>query len=332
MNPIQIAFGAMARGFEFLAAASGLSASDLRAMGVPAARARELLRLRDTYFGTTAYRRLRERAMAAGNDHCYDVLLLIESYARRTRTKAQGWRLRAELCGLPANDERAIRRHAARRLKEMSKPRVPDDGVKVTRLSCGKSRLTITASTNDVADMRKVLGGTVQTASDAIFGGGGARPALITNVIVPLPEYAKLMREEGSEMTFQTTHGARVTGAEIVERALKDHGLFTLVSPVDGPVNLYRTQRQASEKQKLMAWAENPTCPWEDCNIPAEEAQIHHIHPWRLGGFTNSKNLSTLCPYHNGVNDDDPAAPMRRGRIERVGGTIRWRPPWWSSG
>ncbi|MDN6237236.1 MAG: HNH endonuclease, partial [Corynebacterium flavescens] len=45
------------------------------------------------------------------------------------------------------------------------------------------------------------------------------------------------------------------------------------------------------------------------------------------GGETNVANLVTLCSYHNGVNEDDPNAPPRRGRLTRKGGTIVWQPP-----
>ncbi|MDU7102848.1 MAG: HNH endonuclease, partial [Corynebacterium sp.] len=30
------------------------------------------------------------------------------------------------------------------------------------------------------------------------------------------------------------------------------------------------------------------------------------------------------CPYHNGVNQDDPNAPPLRGRLARVNGKVRW--------
>ncbi|MGO2425760.1 MAG: HNH endonuclease signature motif containing protein, partial [Corynebacterium flavescens] len=49
--------------------------------------------------------------------------------------------------------------------------------------------------------------------------------------------------------------------------------------------------------------------------------------PWKHGGETNVANLVTLCSYHNGINDDDPNAPPRRGRLTRDGGKIIWQPP-----
>ena len=97
-------------------------------------------------------------------------------------------------------------------------------------------------------------------------------------------------------------------------------------------MNLYRTSRHASDKQRLMAGAENPTCPWAECNYPADKCQIHHLQAWKHGGETNMANLSVACPYHNGVNDDDPNAPPLRGRLARVNGTIKWLPPWAENG
>ncbi|MDU7512557.1 MAG: HNH endonuclease signature motif containing protein, partial [Corynebacterium sp.] len=103
---------------------------------------------------------------------------------------------------------------------------------------------------------------------------------------------------------------------------------ITLVHPYEGAVNLYRTERMASEKQRLMAAAENPVCPWPACNYPADKCQVHHLQAWRHGGETNMSNLATCCPYHNGVNDDDPNAPPVRGRLVRRRGRVVWQPPW----
>ena len=105
-------------------------------------------------------------------------------------------------------------------------------------------------------------------------------------------------------------------------------GLITLVHPFEGAVNLYRTERMANEKQRLMAAAENPVCPWAECNYPADKCQVHHLQAWRHGGDTNMANLATCCPYHNGVNDDDPNAPPVRGRLVRRRGRVVWQPPW----
>lgn len=54
---------------------------------------------------------------------------------------------------------------------------------------------------------------------------------------------------------------------------------------------------------------------------------MHHIHPHNLGGPTEPTNLTMLCKYHNGVNDDNPNAPPRNGRVHREGGRVRYRSP-----
>lgn len=138
--------------------------------------------------------------------------------------------------------------------------------------------------------------------------------------------------DSDGDIVVQLTNGATMTGAELVRRAFTEHGYVTLIHPVEGPVNLYRTSRFASAKQRLMAAAENPVCPWPECRYPADECQVHHLNAWKNGGETNSRNLTIACPYHNGVNDDDPNAPPLRGHLARVNGTIRWLPPWANNG
>ncbi|MGO3830389.1 MAG: HNH endonuclease signature motif containing protein, partial [Corynebacterium casei] len=86
-----------------------------------------------------------------------------------------------------------------------------------------------------------------------------------------------------------------------------------------GPVNLYEA-RFASGKQRILAIAENLVCPWPDCKVPADRCLVHHIDAHKNGGQTNPSNLSALCSYHNGVNDDGARARRReksRGRMMR---------------
>ena len=151
-------------------------------------------------------------------------------------------------------------------------------------------------------------------------------------MVLRLDELDRVVDTAGDDITLQLTNGARMTGADLVHRAFTAHGYVTLIHPVKGPVNLYRSERLASPKQRTMAAAENPTCPWPQCNYPADECQVHHLTAWRHGGETNPENLTIACPYHNGVNDDDPNAPPLRGRLARVNGTIKWLPPWAENG
>lgn len=195
--------------------------------------------------------------------------------------------------------------------------------------------MTITGKSADIADMHAALDKDAPLDSvRKIFQGKTAASgaSVTTNVVLRLDELDRVVDCAGDDVTLQLTNGARMTGADLVRRAFTEHGYVTLIHPVKGPVNLYRTERLASPKQRTMAAAENPTCPWPQCNYPADECQVHHLTAWRHGGETNPENLTIACPYHNGVKDDDPNAPPVRGRLARVNGTIRWLPPWAEGG
>ncbi len=123
------------------------------------------------------------------------------------------------------------------------------------------------------------------------------------------------------DIVIQLSNGAKITGQELIERELAEEGLVMLVDRVKGPVELHRTQRVASEKQRIMASGEQPTCAWDRCLCGADYSQIHHITEWRKGGETNPENLTPLCKYHNAIN-----GLPGRGRIVREDGKIKWVP------
>ncbi|WP_412099977.1 HNH endonuclease signature motif containing protein [Corynebacterium aurimucosum] len=123
------------------------------------------------------------------------------------------------------------------------------------------------------------------------------------------------------DIVIQLSNGAKITGKELIEREFAEEGLVMLVDRVKGPVELHRTQRVASEKQRIMASGEQPTCAWGRCLCGADYCQIHHIKEWRNGGETNPENLTPLCKYHNAIN-----GLPGRGRIVRENGKIKWVP------
>ena len=119
-----------------------------------------------------------------------------------------------------------------------------------------------------------------------------------------------------------------MTGAEFLNYKFAEIGYVTLIHPTIGPVWLHRLQRFAGFEQRMMASAEHPTCAREGCNKPADFAQVHHLVPWKVGGETNPPNLTMLCAYHNGINDDDPDKPTGAGYVFRLRGEVSYIPPW----
>lgn len=309
----------------------------LTEIGMPEADAASLATLAETYFGLTNFSGRQRKAIAHSrrNRHGLATLEMIERYTWKAPTKAAAWKMREELCACEGSTAVVERRAASivREWKRNKKRPAPERGVR--RYQHGKlATLALTGSSAAVADMYNSLlranASDPFAAAEQVFfgvGGGAARSKLTTTVVITLPEMAAIARGEGDELVLQLTNGAQMTGAEFVQSEMETHGCAVLVDPMRGPVNAYRTARFANDKQRAMALAENPTCAWPGCNRAGEECQFHHIEAWERGGESNAANFVTLCAYHNGVNDDDPNAPPRRGRIERIGGKTTWIPP-----
>ncbi|MCG7449204.1 HNH endonuclease [Corynebacterium kefirresidentii] len=331
MNALDTYLAAMAPGMDIVLGCAGMSEDDLCARGAAEKTARELALLKEAYCGTTKFTGKRRRAIegAQHNGHSIVALSIIEKYARKMPTLFDAWVLREQLCTTKATAG-ALEKLAQSKVPK--KKRTVKPGVRIIRRKDAPWTLAIDGSSSFIADLHAAVENQnkkpLDVVEDTFFGDDSAqRSTVVTNVIVRLEDYVRIVNGDGEEITLQMTNGATLSGAQYLRRTLKEHGLITLVSPYEGAVNLYRTERFANAKQRLMAGAENPVCPWPRCAKPADECQIHHLDPWLQGGLTNIANLSTACAYHNGANDDDPNAPPLRGRLSRTNGQIRWQPP-----
>ncbi|MDN6198450.1 HNH endonuclease signature motif containing protein [Corynebacterium flavescens] len=327
---LQEYFAQLGRGVDLVAECSGLSAPDLEKMGASAQDAAELIGLHTIYFGPTPYSGKQRSAVnsARRNGHTLSTLHHIESFTRRVKEQRAAWNLRVELCATPSEQVTAV---ARRRLREMRAPREYCERVLLRQHPNGLATLTVTGNGLDMADAFRTIDhkrpGESFIACMLGKAGPAARTRVTTMAVLQLEDYGTILRRERDDVVVRTTSGAVITGAQLVERACANEGLVTIISRTQGPVDLYRFDRFASVKQRTMLAAEHPTCAWPGCNTPAERGQFHHLTPWKHGGETNVANLVTLCSYHNGINEDDPNAPPRRGRLTRQGGTIVWQPP-----
>ena len=310
------------------------SPDKLRALGADTADAAELARLHHIYFGPTRFtgKQRKARTAAQNNAHGLSTLNLIESYTSRVKKELDAWNLRARLAATPAHK---IREVAVKRLKELKEKREHKPGVRFTYRTQGPNSVTITDTPTVIADIRGTLESINPTnlldaATTVILGGNttGTRPAVHAQVVVTLNEFDRIINGDGEEIELQLTNGARMTGAEFLTHKFAEIGYATITHPVEGPINSYRIERHANWKQRLTLCAETQTCSRPGCNKPADYCQVHHIIPWQAGGFTNIKNLTFLCAYHNGINDDDPSKPTGRGYVFRLKGGIGYVPPW----
>jgi len=327
---LQEYFAQLGRGVDLVAECSGLSAPDLEKMGASAQDAAELIGLHAIYFGPTPYTGKQRLALDAArrNGHALSTLQHIESFTRRITGKLDAWNLRVELCSTPGEHVTAV---ARRRLRELRVPRQYTERAMLRQHPNGLATLTVTGNGLDMADAFRTIDhkrpGESFIARMLGKAGPAARTRVTTMAVLQLEDCGTILRRERDDVVVRTTSGAVITGTQLVERACANEGLITVISRAQGPVDLYRFERFASVKQRTMLAAEHPTCAWPGCNTPAERGQFHHLTPWKHGGETNVANLVTLCSYHNGINEDDPNAPPRRGRLTRDGGTVVWQPP-----
>lgn len=280
----------------------------------------------EVYFGDTAFTGYQRRAIAAATaqQHSIDDLQRIERHTRGL-TRNAAWRLRAHLCGIAGE---AIDSEARAQLRSLRPaPAQPKLGVHIRRGTGGAPDTLIYRGTSkDVTWLYEHLDRPI-SALGAGYNLGDSRnttPEATAHIVITLEDVVGLTYED-NDVILTMTNGARITGAEWAAMRLHEVGFVTLLHPVEGPVNLYRTERFPNMKQRLMAAAESPLCRWPGCRQSASRSQIHHLRAWKNGGETNAKNLTVLCDYHNGVNNDDPGTVTTgRGHLERHTGGVTW--------
>ena len=65
------------------------------------------------------------------------------------------------------------------------------------------------------------------------------------------------------------------------------------------PLNLARTARTVTAKQRKALIARDHTCAFPGCGKPASWTEAHHIRHWADGGRTDMNNLVLLCGFHH---------------------------------
>ncbi len=345
MNLIDMLRAVQSQGMGLLEAVHRMPKTELTALGLAGSTAGRWLRLADVFFGPTRRRRAQADAVAAARDGelPLDALLVIDKHAR-SLLEGDQWALRAELCRLRGTVDE-INRAAAARVRELNRAVDNAEARAHARRSLkgGKNTDARGCRTFTVTGPERVIAATLaaiekaarrlrrdnprlsyeQAMFDALLAGHGQPQEKLTpHVVIGLPDWATLLRDDGDESVFALTDGTTITGAELVSRLMDDFHLVGLYDPCTGPINLYGSRRQSNAKQSALLAAEAILCDWPGCTTAADQAQDHHIAAWRAGGHTNIRNLAKLCRKHNGDNDDDPNAPPRNGRVEREGGDV----------
>ena len=315
--------------------------------------ARKYTHLATVLFGPADSPKMQRDAVALAEERelSIEYLEMVNKHAKKLKTRGAAWRLRAELIAYEGTlDE--VDAHGKKRVTEEGGDKPKQRGVRVGRAMDGLRTISITDTQRRITDLEKTLDAAIknegQPRSEALLepfwdlvegtGTGLIRPEYRTVIAIGLDDFAKVSCGRGNDVIVALSDGTTMTGAEFINAAMEgslgDKLYVGLFHPTAGPVNLYEA-RFASDKLRTLAMAENLVCPWPDCNVPADRCQVHHIDAHKNGGHTKPSNLTMLCKYHNGVNDDDgPATPGRkkrkrpsRGRMRRHRGKVRLHTP-----
>ncbi|MDN6737811.1 MAG: HNH endonuclease [Corynebacterium sp.] len=328
---------------------------DMASDGMARKTAKNFTTLADVLFGPTDSPRLQRESVALAEERglSLEYLEMVEKHAKKLQKRGAAWKLRAELIACEGTFEE-VEAYAKKRVMEEGGDTKKKPGVRLGRVVDGLRTISITDTQRRITDLEKTLDAGIkhdedQPRSEALLepfwdlvestGTGLIKPEYRTVIAIGLEDFAKVSCGKGEDVVVALSDGTTMTGAEFInaamEGALGDKLYVGLFHPTAGPVNLYEA-RFASDKLRTLAMAENLVCPWPDCNVPADRCQVHHIDAHKHGGHTKPSNLTMLCKYHNGVNDDGPATPGRkkpgrrkpsRGRMRRHRGKVRLQTP-----
>lgn len=304
-------------------------------------------------FGPTRDNAMREEALAIARQGNLglDTIALINTKVSRLRDPDNQEAFRVELllfaCKHPFT---VLKQHADIRLQEENSPsashshalryarfsHAPDsNNMRYLFLSLPEELMTAIES-RMVDYARRFKSATVssqQTLADVITGtllhddsrspdGNALREGLI---LLPADGWKN---NGGSELV--TTDGATIKAAELANHLLADFGYAVLYDENAEPVDLFRTQRLANTKQRIILTADQLLCTDPSCSRAAFRAQCHHIDAWKHGGNTNLENLAMVCGSHNAQNDDDHIlGKHRNGHYTKcpTTGRVGWQPP-----
>src|SRR5690625_658580 len=327
--------------------------------------ARKYTRLATVFFGPAdSPKKQRDAvALAEARELSVEYLEMVNKHAKKLTTRGAAWRLRAELIAYEGTlDE--VDAFGKQRVSEEGGDTKKKPGVRLGRVIDGLRTISITDTQRRITDLEKTLDAAIENDNDRLRSeallepfwnlveGGGTgliKPEYRTVIATGLDDFAKVSCGKGEDVVVALSDGTTMTGAEFINAAmagsLGDKLYVGLFHPPAGPVNLYEA-RFASDKLRTLAMAENLVCPWPNCNVPADRCQVHHIDAHKNGGYTKPSNLTMLCKYHNGVNDDgDPGNPgsqkrknkrgngkpspgkPKRGRMRRHRGKVRLHTP-----
>ncbi|ORL37021.1 HNH endonuclease [Prescottella equi] len=137
---------------------------------------------------------------------------------------------------------------------------------------------------------------------------GGERPHLSLHVnaadLARSEAAHEWVKPDGGSDLFGDTDIARMPhmgplSIATARRLACDCHLTPIVMDDGVPLNLGRTSRTVSKKQRRALIARDHGCAFPGCGTPPAHCEGHHVKHWADGGPTDLDNLVLLCRYHH---------------------------------
>jgi hypothetical protein len=141
-------------------------------------------------------------------------------------------------------------------------------------------------------------------------------------VVVTVPHVTLTAALEGAVVAglppASLPDGSAVSSTALATISCSAELLPVVVDEVGNPLDVGRTQRLFTAKQRQALAVRDQGCTWQGCTAPTEWADAHHLVPWSEGGSTDLDNAALLCGHHHRL-------VHRTGRIGRVvDGEVTW--------
>jgi len=112
--------------------------------------------------------------------------------------------------------------------------------------------------------------------------------------------------DPGWKITARLSDGTPVPPGLARQIAINAGISLLLLGPGHIPLYLGRTTRFVTHGQRRALEALYQTCACDECDIPARDCQLDHVHNWTDDGPTDIDLLAPACTHHNRLKYTHP--------------------------
>lgn len=125
-----------------------------------------------------------------------------------------------------------------------------------------------------------------------------SRPA-VADITVLVDAHTAETGEFHDHSVCETGHGAPLPLDSVRAKLCTGRITPVFVDARGNVLDLGRTQRAVTRRQRRALRAMYRTCAAQGCDVHFDRCEIHHVHPWELGGVTDLANLLPVCSRHH---------------------------------